>query len=58
MKNRYEVPNLEIVCFTPGQFIAHLNFSDLKDAAQNGSGGALQVDSTSAAYSDVEMPRY
>ena len=57
MKNRYEAPNLEIVRFTPGQFIAYLNFSDLKDAAELGNGGALQVDPTSEVASDVQMPR-
>ena len=57
MKN-YEAPKLEVVYFTPDRFIANMNFGTLKDAAQNGNGGALQVDPTSESSSDVYMPRY
>ena len=57
MKN-YEAPQLEVVYFTPDRYIANMNFGSLKDAAENGNGGALQVDPTSEGFSDVYLPRY
>ena len=58
MKNYYEAPELEIVCFTPCQNIAYIDFGDLKDAAANGNGSAAEAESASEGYSDVYMPRY
>ena len=54
----YEAPKAEAVYFTPDRLIANMNFGTLKEAAKNGNGGAMQVDTTSESSSDVYLPRY
>ena len=59
MKKNYETPSVEVVTFSPAQYVAYMNFGQLQDAAINGNkgNGAITVNSTSEFSSDVYLPR-